>query len=162
MAKGKGPTPKREWQELKPAVAVNRAKSEAAFKMLAGIEPGPLDLPKEMWMNDRYTVSVTRREDGSVSSLSIRRNDRGWPRDWRDFQRIKNQLAGADAEAVELYPAESRLVDTANQFWLWCGPPGFAFPFGFDEGRSVTGPEVAESVGGRQRPIDAVDDRRAE
>jgi hypothetical protein len=35
--------------------------------------------------------------------------------DWRDLQRIKNQLVGPECEAVELYPAESRKVDTANQ-----------------------------------------------
>ena len=35
-------------------------------------------------------------------------------------------------EAVELYPAESRLVDNANQWHLWC-VTGFRFPFGFAE-----------------------------
>lgn len=94
---------------------------------------------EEMWKNNRYTVSATRREDGSVAYLSIRRNDRRAIRDWRDFQRIKTEIAGADVEAVELFPAEGRLMDTANQYWLWCFPPGTRLPFGFDIDRTVSG-----------------------
>jgi hypothetical protein len=91
---------------------------------------------REIWRNDRYTVHVERREeDRSVSELSIRRNDRKPIRDWRDFQRIKNEVAGAEVEAVELYPAMSRIMDTANQFYLWVLPPGQRFPLGYDLGR---------------------------
>jgi hypothetical protein len=39
--------------------------------------------------------------------------------DWRDLQAIKNQLCGDEAEAIQLFPAESRVVDTANQYHLW-------------------------------------------
>jgi hypothetical protein len=49
-----------------------------------------------------------------------------------------------------LYPAESRIVDTANQYHLWViETPGIKFPLGFDEGRKVQdhGP-----IGGKQRP----------
>ncbi len=88
-----------------------------------------------MWKNDRYTVVHEPLEEG-FSWISIRRNDRKACRDWRHFQRIKNELAGPDAEAIELYPAEDRLMDTANQYWLFTGPPGFRFPFGFT-GRAV-------------------------
>lgn len=71
------------------------------------------------------------------------------------MQRIKNQLAGAECEAIELYPAESRLVDSANQFHLWClDDPTVRFPFGYDAGRVVTG----ESGGGAvQRPFEEND-----
>jgi hypothetical protein len=51
------------------------------------------------------------------------------------MQRIKNELSGTATEAVELYPAESRLADTANQYHLWCVEPGVHFPFGFNDGR---------------------------
>src|SRR4029450_2216455 len=34
--------------------------------------------------------------------------------DWRDLQAIKSQLCGAEAEAMQLFPAESRLVDTSE------------------------------------------------
>jgi hypothetical protein len=53
--------------------------------------------------------------------------------DWRDLQRIKNELVGPECEAVELYPAESRLVDTANQYHLWAdADPTYRFGLGFN------------------------------
>jgi hypothetical protein len=103
---------------------------------------------KETWMNDVYTVLVVRdhpcgfkNDDGSpvlLTWLSIRRNDRAAKPDWRDFQWIKNQLVGPENEGCELYPAESRLVDGANQFHLWVfQDTSLKFPFGFQE-RLVT------------------------
>ena len=86
----------------------------------------------ECWMNDIYTVLKREYEDGVVH-LSIRRNDRGPARDWRHFQQIKNQLLGEEVEAVEIYPAESRVVDAANQYHLWARP-GVRVPFGFATG----------------------------
>lgn len=59
--------------------------------------------------------------------------------DWRDFQRIKNELVAPEAEAVELFPAESRLVDTANHYHLWVFPE-YRFPFGM-QAREVSGPQ---------------------
>lgn len=86
-----------------------------------------------VWRNSRYQVVLrTCGEEGSpaIVWLSIKRHD-GYPaRDWRDLQRLKNELVGTEVEAVELFPAESRLVDNANQTHLWCFP-GFVFPFGF-------------------------------
>lgn len=58
--------------------------------------------------------------------------------DFRDYQRIKNDLVGDEWEAVELYPAESRLSDPSNRFFLWCVPKG-VFAFGFME-RNVLQP----------------------
>ncbi|MGH3430252.1 MAG: DUF7694 domain-containing protein, partial [Mycobacteriales bacterium] len=51
---------------------------------------------------------MRRHPDGFVRHLSIRRQDRQAARDWRDFQRIKTEIAGPDTEAVELFPAEGR------------------------------------------------------
>ena len=91
-----------------------------------------------LFVNSRYHVQVRKRPSslspvGYIMELSIRNNDRSARRDWRDFQRIKNELLGPDWEAVELYPAEERLVDTANQFYLFCVPPPYRFPFGFQD-----------------------------
>ena len=90
----------------------------------------------EIWENDRYQVQVTMvRADIGFVRLSIRRRD-GGPilRDWRDFQNIKNELLGAECEAAELYPAESRKVDRSNKFHLWgWRTPLMRFPFGFTE-----------------------------
>ncbi len=43
--------------------------------------------------------------------------------DFRDFQRIKNELVHPEAEAVQVFPAESRLVDTCNQYHLFVTVP---------------------------------------
>ena len=39
--------------------------------------------------------------------------------DWLAFQQIKNQLVGPDQEMVELYPADSRMVNCVNMYHLW-------------------------------------------
>lgn len=86
-----------------------------------------------VWRNSRYLVVVRTCGDGdspAIVWLSIKRHDGLPARDWRDLQRMKNELVGVEVEAVELFPAESRLVDNANQTHLWCFP-GFQFPFGF-------------------------------
>lgn len=84
--------------------------------------------------------------------LSIKRRDKQPCRDWRDFQRIKNELVGPEAEGVEIYPAESRLVDLAAQFHLWVFTTG-KLPFGFDEGRLVSDADTGD--GAVQRPFEA-------
>lgn len=102
-----------------------------------------------VWGNDRYTVHVNPYTD-DVVQLSIHRHDRAPCRDWRDLQRIKNQLVGPEHEAIELYPAESRVVDTANEFHLWCfTDPTFRVPVGWFSGRVVSSESGAGAV---QRP----------
>jgi|SRR6185437_353052 len=109
--------------------------------------------PLEVWGNSRYTVTVRRYEAEENSTLklihmSIHNHERNARHDWRDFQRIKNEICGAEAEAVELYPAESRLVDTSNEYHLFC-IIGFRWPFGFAE-RLVS--ESGDNIGSKQRP----------
>lgn len=76
-------------------------------------------------------------EDKSMH-LSFKRNDRAAVRDWRHFQAIKNEVAGAEREAIEIFPAESNLRDAANEYHLWVLPPGEHAPFGLT-GRGVGG-----------------------
>lgn len=115
----------------------------------------------ELWANDLYQVHIVRWPANEAIScpivqLSIRRVDRQAARDWRHFQQIKNELVGPECEAVELYPAESRLVDTANQFHLWCvADPYWRFPLGYDAGRTVSGEAGGAAV---QRPLMEVAD----
>ena len=161
MKRRKTPPPKRQWIPLVPAVPVLPSpeylaalRAEAARQ---GADPAIVDdelaADRELWRNDRYTVLVRRHDEGWVTYLSVRRNDRKPDMPWRHLQRIKNELAGDEAEAVELFPAESRLVDTANQRWLWCLRPGDRVPVGFQT-RSVTGAEEATRVGARQTPLE--------
>lgn len=104
----------------------------------------------------RHTPTGLDREDGkpgkvNLVHLSIKRLDRRPARDWRDLQKIKNQLLGEECEAMELFPAESRLVDTANQTHLWgYDDPNVHAPFGFPGPRVVDDTAPAET-GTRQR-----------
>lgn len=105
----------------------------------------------ETWVNELYQVQK-RYCDHDVIHLNIRRRD-GAPimRDWRHFQLIKNQLMGEECEAVELYPAESRKVDTSNKYHLYgCADPAYRFPFGWQE-RDVSYEEHRNVPGMRQR-----------
>lgn len=98
-------------------------------------------LSDEFYRNNLYQVVVRHVESQGrkMAHLSIKRIDREIIRDWRHLQRIKNELVGEENEAVELYPAESRLVDTANQYHLWVlENPAERFPFGFDDGRVIS------------------------
>jgi hypothetical protein len=105
-----------------------------------------------VWANNFYIVVVREcpdaTPDGPLVWLSIKSRDNAVLHDWRDLQRIKNELVGPEVEAVELYPAESRLVDNADNFHLWCFP-GYRFPFGFQE-RMVS----EQTAGVSQRPFD--------
>jgi hypothetical protein len=85
-----------------------------------------------IYENDTYHVEL--RYQPPFVHLDITRHDRGSCKNWRELQQIKNEIVGSENEAVELFPAESRLVDTANQYHLWVHlNPEFRFPFGFKE-----------------------------
>lgn len=107
--------------------------------------------PSAIWKNSRYTVVVYELENPKATHLSIKRNDRLPVHDWRDLQRIKNEICGKDREGLEIYPSESRLTDTANQYHLFVLPQGMVIPFGFFEGRIVA---ERESAGAKQRPFE--------
>jgi hypothetical protein len=82
--------------------------------------------------NDLYEVYLHEYMQG-MAHLSIKRFDREAIRDWRHFQQIKNDICGPETEAVELYPAESRLADNANQYHLWV----FLKPLGRGEAGAI-------------------------
>lgn len=108
-----------------------------------------------MYQNSLYTVHLRLlgRDKTQALWLSIRHNDRKAIRDWRHFQRIKNELAGDEREAMEIYPKESQLVDEANTYHLWVLAEADTNPFGFKGERMVSSPEEAEAIGAKQRPF---------
>lgn len=136
------------WKPLEPSVPHRNGK--------------PIDIgDEEQWANDKYVVNVRHMvsdndEVPNAIHLSIRRQDREPCRDWRDFQRIKNQLAGPEWDGVEIYPAESRLVDMANQYHLWCYP--FSVGIGWQE-RLVGNQAQADMTapGSKQRDPEIID-----
>jgi hypothetical protein len=121
-------------------------------------------LNSELYLNSRYQVEVRRSNmpDGEggilqMVHLSIKRRDQQVIHDWRDLQRIKNELVGPETEGVELYPAESRCIDTANQYHLWVVNSGtYRWPVGWHEGSlKLDGEEHGERTGAGQRPFEA-------
>lgn len=103
--------------------------------------------------NGYWTVLVEAPEgpEGPVH-LSIHDRTRSTRHDWRDFQRIKDELVGAEREAFELYPAASRVVDTSNEYHLWVLAAGEAIPVGWvqgkvmDAGQSLEPDEVQQAA----------------
>lgn len=84
------------------------------------------DVAPKIYVNSIYQVSVFPPEPPvgknvwpPMYHLSIKRRDQMAGHDWRHLQRIKNEIIGPEHEALEIYPAESRLVDSANQYHLF-------------------------------------------
>lgn len=79
-----------------------------------------------VWENSRYSVTIRTVKvtvagvSQEATYLGIANFDQSARHDWRDFQRIKNELLGPEWDAFEVYPAESRKVDPSNYFLLWC------------------------------------------
>lgn len=86
------------------------------------------------WTDGEYAVmSRTLQTDwGEVEHACIR-NIPNTDIPWREKQRIKNELFGAERIAVEVFPEESQLVDEANMYHIWIMPIGFKIPFSLRE-----------------------------
>lgn len=103
------------------------------------------------FINDTYQVTLEvgkEISEGLVRSpalvdkmeyLSIKRIDRERIRNWADLQQIKNMICedGENRFAVEIFPPESQLMNTANQYHLWVFPPDFDIGLGYLDGRSI-------------------------
>ena len=163
----KKPTPKKVWQPLlKDAEWFREQQRVQVATMIKAQHPDITDsqiddlMNDETWGNDRYTVTVHFLDgdrDGFVE-LTIHNHRRTTHIPWRHLQQIKNEVLGADREAVQLFPAEDRLVDTANENWLYAYPVGKApmrnrrTKVGMDHGRNV-GYEMPDGFGrSRQSP----------
>jgi hypothetical protein len=88
--------------------------------------------PRRFLQNSMYSVQIHLRKTawGNVSLLMVRRNDEAPIRSWSDMQRIKNEIAGPERTAVEVYPSEENLIDDANMYHMWVLPPEMELPFG--------------------------------
>lgn len=162
----KATTPEEEYQKI--AADMRLWPLDRWIRQLNDAEPTPElieqkiraaidDLRKDtVYINARYQVAV--RECDTITDsgwpamwhVSIKRRDKDVIRDWRVLQEIKNQIIGPENEGFELFPAESRLVDTANQYHLFVfQDPEIRLPLGFPVRL------VSEQVGlkSRQRPF---------
>lgn len=109
--------------------------------------------------SSKYQVAVYENAPNGFGEpmvhLSIKRLDREPIRDWRELQLIKNAIVGEEVEAFEIFPAESRLVDAANQYHLFCFKPGVKIPVGFDT--RLVGGEDDVITGSKQRRFESPD-----
>ncbi len=127
--------------ELTRRISQGQTPSRAWEKMTFHIN-GPEGAT--VWKNKLYQATLRRHENGWAlgggpwAQIGIWTVDGNARHDWREFQRIKNDLLGAEWEAVELYPAESRLLDPSNYYILWAAP---AIKVGQYEGRTILGPD---------------------
>lgn len=119
----------------------------------------------EVWVNGRYQCLVRyvpnsdcpEGDRDHLLHLSIHSHDRGPMRNWRHLQQIKNEVAGELRTAVEIFPAESKLTDTANEYHLWVMPTGEDLGFGLGPDPLVSSEEMVEKFNaephpGRQEP----------
>jgi hypothetical protein len=137
-----------EWRAAHPEAAAQAASCR--HRTLDLLDPGHPPQTPEVWANDIYNVTVRRHEKdpvfgtrGGLIQIGIHAHDGTARHDWREFQGIKNQIAGSECEAFELYPAESRLLDPSNYYTLWCFPGLKRIKVGIDKGRRVLDAEEA-------------------
>lgn len=109
------------------------ARRRASWEWIAGPSMPWAAWGRELpsWRNDLYSVMRYERdtEIGVVTHLVIRNQDGGRDLPWADVQRIKNELAGTERTAVQVFPPVSELVDQANMYHLWVLPEGQLMPF---------------------------------
>lgn len=88
-----------------------------------------IPIPLRAWKNNLYVVQLFQIGADKHQRLTIRRNDGQPIHKWHDFQRIKNEIVGESATAIEVYPPQADLVDEAHLYHLWILPKEFHLPF---------------------------------
>jgi hypothetical protein len=120
----------------------------------------PEGIYADAWSNGFYEGHLRRYESGApigggpYAIISLTACDQTARHDWREFQQLKTYLVGPEWEGLEMYPAESRLQDPSNCFYLFCFPLG-VIPWGGHD-RIVSQPRDAIAP---QRPFPPLADR---
>lgn len=134
-----------EIQEIERARKISsKLKPSRKWEHLRLVGRGSLD-GCPLYENNIYTVTARHFADGwpfgggEWKQLGIYCEDGEARHDFRDFQNIKNDICGEDWEAIELYPAESRLLDPSNYYMLWCAPK---INIGINKGRTIACPKT--------------------
>lgn len=106
-----------------------------------------VEIPKSDWPSEPYDVfRVLRSRDflvqmhtaraPALARMSVNRTTLDGHRwsdgiEWEELQRLKREAGYADAWAVEIYPADSRVVNDANMRHLWLVPDALV-PFAWN------------------------------
>ena len=98
----------------------------------------------QFWTNDMYQVNIRKGSNtqywfhfnadniNQYVYLSIKRRDKEAAFDLEHLQEIKDVLVGENLMAIELYPNQKRVLDTANQYHMFVFPENI-FPVKFTE-----------------------------
>jgi hypothetical protein len=76
---------------------------------------------RSAWANNLYAVLIRPLKDANgaeVIHFAIRTASQLEP-PWRDMQRIKNEICGAESTAVSVMPPMTELIDDADMYHLW-------------------------------------------
>jgi hypothetical protein len=137
------------WRAAYPQAVSEVSSYHPLIRMVDWVKLRVMD-PDECWYSDIYHVTLRRHKKdpvfhskGGMIQLGINTHEGHARHDWRDFQEIKNQLAGKETEAFELYPADSRLLDPSNYYSLWCFPSLNGINVGIFDSRDVRDQDVA-------------------
>lgn len=74
------------------------------------------------YLSGLYTVSVSSIGAFPMSEarrIGIVNSDQSARRDWREWMFIKDEVAGPEWWAYEVFPPRTRVVDPSNAFYLW-------------------------------------------
>ena len=119
-----------------------RSSLKAQHNHVASLPEKLTQLPRDQWPQPTISVWLSRdfmvqifQEEGGVIRLSINRtrlrNDGQWCDGitWDELQQIKRDIGYGDKFAVEIYPADTDIVNVSNirHLWLLPEPPVFAW-----------------------------------
>lgn len=85
---------------------------------------------EHIYANSRFEVNTytVKTAIGGVTQVVIARHHHLEAIDWNEAMRVKTELFGGDAEAVEIYP--KGIVPGMKVRILWVLPAGYELPFG--------------------------------
>lgn len=70
-----------------------------------------------MVANETYRVYYA--ENGKYTHIRIIRLDKEPIMNFMDMQEIKNDLLGAEVEAIQVFPKESNMINGSNTYHMW-------------------------------------------
>ncbi|MGL5736254.1 MAG: DUF7694 domain-containing protein [Beijerinckiaceae bacterium] len=85
---------------------------------------------------NRVFAVLDRRAEAGVRHLAVSSLS-GIRPTWPEMQRIKDELAGAAATAIEVYPPKAEVIDQADMFHIWVLRG--KLPFGLHKGMYLPG-----------------------
>jgi len=113
-----------------------RLAAKENFKKPVGLFQ-PIDLQAARytpeWMtrafkNNRYIVMINDKAKVTtgyaIRAMVQKHDDTPIVNHWSEMQKIKNELFGEKATAVEYYPSVDSLEDNHNIYWMWVFPEG--------------------------------------